>query len=49
MLLEHAALEKDHGLVTVEGANLARIEIPDPDHFRRNAESGEDHRDEEDR
>jgi hypothetical protein len=47
MLLEHAALEEDHRLVTIEGANLARIQIADPDHLRRSARSNEDHREEE--
>ena len=48
MLLEHAALEEDHGLVAIEGANLARIQIPDPDHLRRGAGSGEGHREYQD-
>ena len=44
MLLEHAALEEDHRLVTIEGANLARIQIPDPDDLRRGVRSDEHHR-----
>ena len=48
MLLEHAALEEDHRPVAIEGANLARIQIPDPDHLRRGGRSDEDHREGED-
>ena len=44
MLLEHAALQEDHGLVTIEGADLARVEIPDVNHLRRGDAGSEQER-----
>ena len=35
MLFEHAALQEDDGLLAIERADLARVEVGDAKHLRR--------------